>query len=124
MGDVTYGRFKKITLSRGKNQGLFGGVAYARIRIGGYISKLIWEKCSLYQIYLLELLLKTSRRNITARLLIWVIADKNHAGYPANSVTLLSKYIPHIEMFPDAMEPSNSSATVETMETTDIYTVT
>ena len=40
--------------------------------------------------------------------IIWVIADKNHAGYPANSVTLLSKYILTLKCF-DAMEPSNSS---------------
>jgi len=40
--------------------------------------------------------------------IIWVIADKNHADYPANSVTLLSKYILTLKCF-DAMEPSNSS---------------
>ena len=40
--------------------------------------------------------------------IIWVVADKNHAGYPANSVTLLSKYILTLKCF-DAMEPSNSS---------------
>ncbi len=40
--------------------------------------------------------------------IIWVIADKNHAGYPTNSVTLLSKYILTLKCF-DAMEPSNSS---------------
>lgn len=41
--------------------------------------------------------------------IIWVIADKNHAGYPANSVTLLSKYILTTKCF-DAMEPSNSDS--------------
>jgi hypothetical protein len=40
--------------------------------------------------------------------IIWVIADKNHAGYPTNSVTLLSKYILTLKCF-DAMEPSNPS---------------
>ena len=40
--------------------------------------------------------------------IVWVIADKNHAGYPADSVTLLSKYILTLKCF-DAMEPSNSS---------------
>ena len=40
--------------------------------------------------------------------IIWVIADKNHAGYPANSVTLLSKYILTLKCW-DAMEPSNNS---------------
>lgn len=40
--------------------------------------------------------------------IVWVIADKNHAGYPANSVTLLSKYILTLKCF-DAMEPLSSS---------------
>ncbi len=40
--------------------------------------------------------------------IVWVIADKNHAGYPTNSVTLLSKYILTLKC-PDAKEPSNSS---------------
>ena len=41
--------------------------------------------------------------------IVWVIADKNHAGYPANSVTLLSKYILTLKC-PDAKEPSNSDS--------------
>jgi len=41
--------------------------------------------------------------------IVWVIADKNHAGYPANSVTLLSKYILSLKCF-DAAEPSNSNS--------------
>jgi len=41
--------------------------------------------------------------------IIWVIADKNHAGYPANSVTLLSKYILTLKCS-DAKEPSNSNS--------------
>jgi len=41
--------------------------------------------------------------------IIWTIADKNHAGYPANSVTLLSKYILTLKCF-DAAEPSNSNS--------------
>ena len=41
--------------------------------------------------------------------IIWVIADKNHAGYPANSVTLLSKYVLTLKCF-DAMEPSNDNS--------------
>ena len=41
--------------------------------------------------------------------IIWVIADKNHAGYPANSVTLLSKYILTLKCW-DATEPSNSNS--------------
>ena len=38
--------------------------------------------------------------------IIWIVADKNHSGYPANSVTLVSqkllKFLPY-----DAREPSN-----------------
>ena len=41
--------------------------------------------------------------------IIWVIADKNHAGYPANSVTLISKYILTLKCW-DAKEPSNSDS--------------
>ena len=41
--------------------------------------------------------------------IVWVIADKNHAGYPANSVTLLSKYILTLKCL-DAAEPSNSNS--------------
>lgn len=40
--------------------------------------------------------------------IVWVIADKNHADYPANSVTLLSKYVLTLKCL-DAQEPSNSS---------------
>ena len=41
--------------------------------------------------------------------IVWVVADKNHAGYPANSVTLLSKYILTLKCW-DAKEPSNSDS--------------
>jgi len=41
--------------------------------------------------------------------IIWVIADKNHAGYPPNSVTLLSKYILTLKCW-DAKEPKNSNS--------------
>jgi hypothetical protein len=41
--------------------------------------------------------------------IIWVIADKNHAGYPANSVTLLSKYVLTLKCA-DAKEPSNDNS--------------
>jgi len=41
--------------------------------------------------------------------IIWVIADKNHAGYPANSVTLLSKYVLTLKCS-DAKEPSNDNS--------------
>lgn len=39
--------------------------------------------------------------------IIWKIADKNHAGFPANSVTLITERIISLKCF-DAMEPSNS----------------
>lgn len=41
--------------------------------------------------------------------IIWTIADKNHADYPANSVTLLSKYILTLKCL-DAKEPSSSDS--------------
>jgi len=41
--------------------------------------------------------------------IIWVIADKNHAGYPDDSVTLLSKYILTLKCA-DAKESSNSNS--------------
>lgn len=39
--------------------------------------------------------------------IVWKIADKNHSGYPANSVTLISDKILALKCF-DANEPSNS----------------
>ena len=39
--------------------------------------------------------------------IIWKIADKNHAGFPANSVTLITERIISLKCF-DAMEPSNN----------------
>ena len=45
--------------------------------------------------------------------IVWVIADKNHAGYPANSVTLLSKYILTLKCA-DAKEPSNDNSDRQT----------
>ena len=36
--------------------------------------------------------------------IIWKIADKNHAGFPANSVTLITERIISLKCF-DAMEP-------------------
>lgn len=41
--------------------------------------------------------------------IVWIIADKNHSGYPANSVTLLSDNIIKYAQF-DAPEPSNPDA--------------
>lgn len=41
--------------------------------------------------------------------IVWKIADKGHAGYPANSVTLITERIISLKCF-DAMEPSNSDS--------------
>ena len=55
--------------------------------------------------------------------IIWVITDKNHAGYPTNSVTLLSKYILTLKCF-DAMEPSSSSGNRRSYGNNRYYTAT
>ena len=41
--------------------------------------------------------------------IVWKVADKNHTGYPANSVTLITEKIIQI-MASDAQEPSNSNS--------------
>ena len=41
--------------------------------------------------------------------IIWIVADKNHAGYPSNSVTLVTEQIIKMLCF-DATEPSNSNS--------------
>lgn len=41
--------------------------------------------------------------------IIWKIADKNHAGYPANSVTLITERIISLKCF-DAIESGNSDS--------------
>ena len=41
--------------------------------------------------------------------IIWKIADKNHEGYPTNSVTLITDKIIGVKSF-DAKEPSNSNS--------------
>lgn len=45
----------------------------------------------------------------TSEPMIWLVADKNHAGYPASSVTLLTERTIDLRGF-DAKEPSNSNA--------------
>lgn len=45
--------------------------------------------------------------------IIWKVADKNHAGYPANSVTAITERIIDLRGF-DAMEPSNADANRKT----------
>lgn len=44
-----------------------------------------------------------------AKPIVWQIADKNHTGYPANSITLLTDKIIDLRAF-DAQEPSNADA--------------
>ena len=40
---------------------------------------------------------------------VWKVAAKNHAGYPANSVTLITEKIIDLRAF-DAKEPNNSNS--------------
>lgn len=42
--------------------------------------------------------------------IVFKIADKNHSGYPSNSVTLITEKIIQLMCF-DAKEPSNSNRT-------------
>ena len=41
--------------------------------------------------------------------IVWKIADKGHAGYPANSVTLITERIISLKCF-DAIESGNSDS--------------
>ena len=41
--------------------------------------------------------------------IVWIVADKNHAGYPSNSVTLVINQIIKMLCF-DATEPSNGNS--------------
>lgn len=41
--------------------------------------------------------------------IVWLVADKNHSGYPSNSVTLVSEKIIKMLCF-DAKEPSNTNS--------------
>jgi hypothetical protein len=47
--------------------------------------------------------------SIYGKPIVWIVADKNHAGYPANSVTLVTNQIIKMLCF-DATEPSNSNS--------------
>lgn len=47
--------------------------------------------------------------NETPESIVWQIADKNHIGYPSNSVTLITEKIIDLRSF-DAKEPSNSDS--------------
>ena len=43
-----------------------------------------------------------------AQPIIWMVADKNHSGYPANSVTLITQKIIDLRAY-DAKEPNNTA---------------
>lgn len=52
---------------------------------------------------------KDTTSNFYGTPLIWKIADKNHAGYPASSVTLITEKIITLRAF-DGKEPTNTDA--------------
>lgn len=54
-------------------------------------------------------LVKDTGTLYNGKAIVWKIADKNHAGYPANSVTLITERIISLKCF-DAMEQSNSDS--------------
>ena len=54
-------------------------------------------------------LVKDTGTLYNGKAIVWKIADKNHTGYPANSVTLITERIISLKCF-DAMEPSNSDS--------------
>lgn len=47
----------------------------------------------------------------TPQNIIWVVASKNHSGYPSNSITLLTERVIDIRGF-DAPEPNNSDSNI------------
>ena len=57
----------------------------------------------------IELPVKSAFQSILGQTLVFKVADKNHTGYPANSVTLITDKIIALLAF-DAKEPSNSNA--------------
>lgn len=54
-------------------------------------------------------LVKDTGTLYNGKAIIWKIADKNHSGYPSNSVTLISDKILSLKAF-DAIEASNSDS--------------
>ena len=52
---------------------------------------------------------KDTTTNLYGQPIVWKVAGKNHSGYPANSVTLITDRIVKIQCS-DAKEPSNSNA--------------
>lgn len=56
-----------------------------------------------------EIPVKAEHQSYLGSNLVWKVADKNHAGYPADSVTMITDKIIAILPF-DAKEPNNSNA--------------
>ena len=54
-------------------------------------------------------LVKDTGTLYNGKAIVWKIADKNHAGYPANSVTLITERIISLKCF-DAKESGNSDS--------------
>ena len=54
-------------------------------------------------------LVKDTGTLYNCKAIVWKIADKNHAGYPANSVTLITERIISLKCF-DAIESGNSDS--------------
>lgn len=52
--------------------------------------------------------------------IIFKVADKNHSGYPSNSVTLITEKIIQL-MCSDAKEAKTATAIAETTATTGIF---
>ena len=57
---------------------------------------------------------KHSVNGETAQAITWIVAAKNHSGYPSNSITLLSEKIIDLRAI-DAAEPTNSNGDIQTM---------
>ena len=56
-----------------------------------------------------EVPVKAAYQSLLGATVVFKMADKNHSGYPSNSVTLICDKIPIVLAF-DAKEPSNSNA--------------
>lgn len=55
----------------------------------------------------IEVPVKAAFQSLLGATVVFKVADKNHSGYPANSVTLITDKIPILLAF-DAMEAANS----------------
>ena len=57
----------------------------------------------------IEVPVKAAFQSYLGKTVVFKVADKNHSGYPANSVTLITDKIPFLLAF-DAIEASNSDS--------------